>query len=158
MQLFLMRHGIAEDISSGGDSGRALTNEGKKITRGVVQSLKKTIGELNVIASSPYLRAQQTAEIVKEFFPDAKMMKTELVVPGGNPEDFLNWSILKVRGVSAILVASHEPYLGSLAGLLMCGRVGPLLAFDKAAIACFEWSGPGTPAQLLWFCGPEQLK
>jgi phosphohistidine phosphatase SixA len=67
MNLYLLRHGIAVEPGTAGcelDSERPLTAKGKKRLRVTSQAMKKLELSFDLILSSPFLRAKQTAEIV----------------------------------------------------------------------------------------------
>ena len=64
MKLWVLRHGEAVPYGSCPDSERALTEQGRKEA---LNSAARLIGQpLTAIYASPYLRAQQTAQIVRE--------------------------------------------------------------------------------------------
>ena len=63
MQIYLLRHGIAEDASPGqADADRALTPEGIKRLREILKRARTASVAPTVIVTSPYVRARQTAE------------------------------------------------------------------------------------------------
>ena len=69
MELYIFRHGIAEDAVAGqSDADRALTDEGRKKTAEVVKTARRAGFEPSLIVSSPYLRAIQTARIAADEF------------------------------------------------------------------------------------------
>ena len=66
MRLYLLRHGIAEDGIGMPDAQRQLTPEGRKKLRLVLQRAREAGVQPDVVLSSPYVRAQQTAAIAVE--------------------------------------------------------------------------------------------
>ena len=69
MDLLIIRHAIAERrevFAQAGeaDSARPLVAKGRKRMKQVVRGLKGLVPTIDVLATSPYLRAAQTAEIV----------------------------------------------------------------------------------------------
>ena len=67
MELFILRHGIAElrDASSSmKDSERSLTLEGERKTRRIAKGMEALALSFDVILTSPFRRARQTADIV----------------------------------------------------------------------------------------------
>ena len=65
MQLFVIRHAIAEDSGPGGDdAARALTAEGAKKMKQVVRGLRALELELPRVLTSPWTRALETAELL----------------------------------------------------------------------------------------------
>jgi len=66
MQLYIVRHGIAidrEDPKSPPDPDRFLTEEGIERTKQVAKGVVALGATADLLMSSPYVRAMQTAEI-----------------------------------------------------------------------------------------------
>jgi phosphohistidine phosphatase len=120
MELYLFRHGIAEDAPQGrSDSSRALTDEGRERSAAVVKMARGAGVAPSLIASSPYVRAVQTAEVAaKEFGYSGELVRLPSLVPHGTPEAV--WSDIRdLRDESAVLLAGHEPLMGHLAAYLL---------------------------------------
>ncbi|HEX4137279.1 MAG TPA: histidine phosphatase family protein [Bryobacteraceae bacterium] len=120
MELYLFRHGIAEDAVAGSpDANRALTDEGKKKVAEVVKAARRAGAAPSVIISSPYVRAMETARVAAEGFGyKGDIIQTEALVPHGSPEKV--WSELRdCREEPAILVAGHEPLLSRLVSFFL---------------------------------------
>ena len=66
MRLFLVRHGSAEEKAGRADSERALTQEGRHEVASVCPAIAAALEPPTRLLSSPYLRAEQTAEILRE--------------------------------------------------------------------------------------------
>ena len=79
MKLYFLRHGEAKDKDIGmEDSDRPLTSFGAAMISNVGRSLKKELDTLDLILTSPLLRAVQTADIVGNIFgAKEKIKKTE---------------------------------------------------------------------------------
>jgi phosphohistidine phosphatase len=119
-ELYLFRHGIAEDAKAGRpDASRALTDEGRKKAAAVVDAARRSGVEPSLIVSSPYVRAFETAKIAAEGFKyKGDIVRTETLVPHGSPEKV--WAELRdYREESAILLAGHEPLLSRLSAFLL---------------------------------------
>jgi phosphohistidine phosphatase len=135
MELYLFRHGIAEDAGPGlPDPKRALTDEGKRKVAEVVKAARRAGVEPSLVVSSPYVRAVETAQIAIEGFGyRGDLVRTETLVPFGSAENV--WAELRdYREERAILLAGHEPLLSSLASYLLAS---PALQIEmkKAAMA-----------------------
>lgn len=120
MEVYLFRHGIAEDAKPGRpDASRALTDEGRKKAADVVKAARRAGVEPSLIVSSPYVRAVETAQIAVEGFDyKGDVVRTETLVPHGSPENV--WAELRdYREESAILLAGHEPLFSHLAAFLL---------------------------------------
>ena len=125
MQLYLLRHGIAEDTTP--DSERALTPEGRDKLRRVLTRARAADVDPSLILASPFRRAVETADIAVEVLcHHGKVVKTRALLPDASPYD--TWEeIRKHSGEPAILLASHEPLMSSLAAFLLAS---PALAVD----------------------------
>ncbi|MDE2038957.1 MAG: histidine phosphatase family protein [Elusimicrobia bacterium] len=76
MELLLMRHGPAGDsrrwLARGrADAERPLTETGRRKTRRAAEGLARLLPRLDLIASSPLLRARQTADALARLHGEA---------------------------------------------------------------------------------------
>lgn len=120
VQIYLLRHGIADDGKPGRpDSERALTSEGRDKLRRVLKRARTADCSPSLILTSPYVRAVQTAEIAADVFGYRnEVVKTKALVPEASPHDI--WEEIRVhRDEAAILLASHEPLMSTLAAFLL---------------------------------------
>ena len=143
MELYLFRHGIADDPKPGRpDAERALTEAGQKKVAEVVKAARRGGVEPSLIVSSPYVRAMETAKIAVEGFEyKGDIVRTEALVPHGSPEKV--WAELReYREETSILLAGHEPLLGHLAAYLLAS---PALRVEmkKAAMIRIDVEGLG---------------
>lgn len=168
MKIVLFRHGIAEDreifVRTGlPDSERPLTRKGEQKTRRVTAGLVNVLVSVEVIGTSPYTRARQTADIVARACADAGRMPEPGVVdamqPGGDPLEICRWLADKDAEATAVLVG-HEPDLSQLAAWLTSGEPGGFMRFKKAGACLIEF--PSRPRQgggeLLWLMPPAVLQ
>jgi phosphohistidine phosphatase len=120
MELYLFRHGIAEDAKPGRpDASRELTGEGKKKVAEVVKAARRAGAEPSLIVSSPYRRAIETARIAVEGFEyKGDVVRTDVLVPHGYPEKVWN-ELREYRDERAILLTGHEPLLSHLVAYLL---------------------------------------
>lgn len=134
MEIYLFRHGIAEDGKPGlSESQRALTQEGRAKTAEVVKLARRSGMRPSLILTSPYVRARQTAAIAAEHLDyTAELTALESLVPHGAPEDVWR-DIRDYAHETSILLAGHEPLMGRIAAYLLNA---PALKIDmkKAAI------------------------
>ena len=156
MQVYLLRHGIAEDAKPGqADSERALTAEGREKLRRVLRRARASGASPDAILSSPYKRALETAAVAAEVLGcQSEIERTTALVPEASPYDA--WEAIRARRPDAsILLASHEPLMSSLAALLLgC----PALQVDmkKAALVRIDCDrfGPQPRSALKWMLTP----
>jgi phosphohistidine phosphatase len=134
MQIYLLRHGIAEDAAPGSpDSERALTAEGRDKLARVLKRAKSAGVEPSLILSSPYRRALETAEAAaKELGCKAGISRTRALVPNAAPSEL--WEEIRtLHDEPSILLASHEPLMsGAIAFLL--GSPNLVVDMKKAAL------------------------
>ena len=72
----------------------------------------------DLILTSPLRRAQETAAIAAEVLGCKRVVETRNLLPGASPE--LVWKeIGNSHKVEQVLLAGHQPHLGSLIGLLL---------------------------------------
>lgn len=128
MELYILRHGIAEDPRPGQrDADRRLVPEGERKLRVVLKQARQAGVEPTRILSSPYVRAQETAVIAREALQvDEPIVNETSLTPDGSPADV--WTAIRVhREVPSLLLSSHEPLCGYLTAYLLNA---PRLAVD----------------------------
>ncbi|HZV80602.1 MAG TPA: phosphohistidine phosphatase SixA [Geobacteraceae bacterium] len=137
MYLYIIRHAEAiERIPGGNDEIRALTSRGRDRFRRVGATLKNLGIVPDLIATSPLIRAVQTAEILASSISSTCEM---IIVPDlaagfslPQLQDFLS-SHANCRHVA---IVGHEPALGLLTRELLGSAV--ILSFKKGATLCLE--------------------
>lgn len=159
MELYLLRHGIAEDSAPGGrDADRALTAEGKRKLRELLKFAAQADIRPSTILSSPYKRARETAAIAAKVleFPGDPIESSSLV-PNAHPQDL--WEEIRLhRSASKLLLVSHEPLLSSAAAFIMNAN-GLQIDFKKGALLRIDLEGfSAQPAGLLkWYLTPRLI-
>ena len=134
MRLWLLRHGEAE-AQARSDAERALTARGRQeVGQAAVQLQGRAFG---VILASPYVRAQQTAALVREALGFTGGIHTvPWLTPGSDPREVLRQLDHYAQG--ELLLVSHQPLVGSLAGLLIHGHRQQPLPMHTASLAKLE--------------------
>ena len=158
MILYLLRHGIAADVSSTGsfsDEERPLSDDGAKKLAAAAAAYKKLMLPPNRILCSPLLRARQTAEILR----DALGSNTEIEQTSALHHSIPPTKILaQLQGdlcenAGAIALVGHEPHLGNLLGLLLSSSSGRLsMPLTMGMMAAVEVLGAQAMAGRLVFC------
>jgi phosphohistidine phosphatase len=156
MQIYLLRHGIAEEPESGrSDSDRALTAEGRDKLRRVLKRARSADLSPSLILSSPYKRALETAAIAADVLAyEGEIMRTRALVPEANPADV--WEEIRHRpNERAVLLASHQPLMSALGAFLLSS---PALVIDmkKGALVRIDCQrfGPQPSGILKWMLTP----
>jgi phosphohistidine phosphatase len=122
MNLYIIRHAIAVDEATSdyaSDSERPLTDKGRKKMRQIAKALRSLGVEFDLILSSPYIRACETAEVLADVFKmKSKIVFSDHLIPEGNPE-LLIGEINEKYTVDSLAIVGHEPYLSALIGWLI---------------------------------------
>ena len=162
MQLYIVRHGIAidrEDPKSPADPERFLTEEGIDKTKEVAKGVARLGISPDLLISSPYVRAMQTAEIFAAAldYPKPKIRQTDSLLPGSEATLFYK-ELAKDKQSSTVFCFGHAPQLDDLiaAGL---GSKRHVSALKKAGIALLELKRVSPPdGQLVWLATPKLLR
>lgn len=164
MELYILRHGIAEPhagVPGSGDTERRLTSEGVDKMRRAAKGMKALELSFDLILSSPLRRAKETAEIVAEEFNAAKKLQLiGALGPDGNPKELIDELRKHSRGAKKALIVGHEPYLSRLISLLISGDTRSSIEFKKGAL-CKLTAGSldyGRCAALEWLMTSRQLR
>ncbi len=136
----LFRHGIAidpTDPSCPTDPERYLTDKGRMRTKLAAKGLLAVGIAPEVIIASPYVRAQQTAEIAREVLGgDAlPLVTSDTLTPMADPSDVVD--MLRARGEQNLLCVGHSPNLDRVLAYLV-GADEPIGALKKAGCASLE--------------------
>lgn len=139
MKLYLIRHAIAEDLADHeDDSLRPLTEKGREKMKRISQALKELGVQPDVIVSSPYLRASQTASIlVKELKYKEELLYSDFLTPMAEPNDMIG-EINEKFSVDELMLVGHEPNLSSLASVLLAGSPDLSINFKKGGACCLS--------------------
>ncbi|MBL7684742.1 MAG: phosphohistidine phosphatase SixA [Deltaproteobacteria bacterium] len=131
MKLFIIRHGECEEGFD--DAARALTPEGIQD----IHHLQATFSKLNIkpdlVLVSPFRRAQETAAILNQFW-NLLPVTVSWLEPSTSVSRVLQE--LKPYESDAIVLVSHMPLLGHLAGALIEGIPAPTFLIHRGE--CLE--------------------
>jgi phosphohistidine phosphatase len=161
MNLYLLRHAIA--MPSGTSSGfaerqRPLTLQGRKKLRRAAKGMLALKLDFDVIFSSPYWRAKQTAEIVAEILgAEDRLNFSDHLAPNGHSDALVRQILRHAPG--EVLLVGHEPYLSKLISLLISGQTKVGISMKKAGLCKLttESLQSGRCATLEWLLTPKQL-
>lgn len=142
MNLFILRHGLAVEQTIPSfklDSDRPLTAEGRKKVRRVAVILSQLKISFDLILTSPYVRAMQTAEIVVEVLGARKALNTsDNLVPGGDAKQLIGELSRRRSSLKDVLLVGHEPDLSRLISILVTGRLGLPIELKKGGLCKLE--------------------
>jgi phosphohistidine phosphatase len=137
VDIYILRHGRAEKRAPSieGDTGRALTGQGRTEILGVAEFLASRDVVFGCIATSPYVRAMETAQIVaKALGKRGILMQWEELTPGSSIEA-LESRISGRPEEESLLIVGHEPLLGEFTGYMITAGHDAAIAFGKGGLA-----------------------
>jgi len=159
-KLYLVRHGIAEERGDAwpDDAVRPLNDRGSSRFEKSVRGLVRIGVVVDVVLTSPLVRARQTAEILAtRLDPRPPMVTVESLAPGGSHQAVFA-DIEKQGRRSRIALVGHEPGIGELAGRLIGLRHA--LPFKKGSVCRIDADAlpPAQVGSLAWFLTPRILR
>lgn len=162
MQLYIVRHGIAidrEDPKCPAEAERYLTEEGVEKTKQVAKGVAALGVTGDLLITSPYVRAVQTAEIFADALDYAKekIRRNEVLLPGSEPT-LLFRDLTREKQASTIFVFGHAPHLdGMIAAAL--GSKKHVTSLKKAGVALIDLKRISPPMGVLaWLATPKILR
>ena len=136
MKLWILRHGEAQPHARR-DAERNLTEHGRQQ---VVRSAAHLMGQpLDCILASPYVRAQQTAALVRDALGFSAALKT---VTWLTPESDPKFAVSQLPDTGNVLLVSHQPLVGDLISLLQHGHCRQPQPMHTASLAELEGEWP----------------
>lgn len=164
LELYLVRHAVAAERGPDypDDAERPLTDDGVERFRRAVAGLRDLGVQLDLVLSSPYVRARETAELLcVGLKPRPKLIEVAVLACGGKPADVVAAVARHSaagRGASRIALVGHEPDLGELAARLL-GAKGRV-EFKKGAVCRIDVDRamPAGPGTLRWLLTPRVLR
>jgi phosphohistidine phosphatase len=164
MNLYIIRHAIAAEPGTPAyedDSQRPLTDKGKKKMEKIAQGLKNLKVEIDLMLTSPYLRAAQTAKIVKKAFGLGKeqVVETEHLAPTGYGDQLIQFINEQYASTPNLALVGHEPSLGHLISVLVTGDPNVSFTLKKGGVCrlSVDTLQYGRCATLDWLLSPSQL-
>jgi phosphohistidine phosphatase len=159
-ELYLIRHAIAEERGDAwpDDAKRPLSDEGTSRMRKAARGFERLGVSLDLVLTSPLVRARQTAEIVAAVMPQRPSIVTvDALAPGGGYAA-LAAELEKHGRKNRIALVGHEPDIGELAARLIGSRHA--FEFKKGAICRIDVDEvpPAGPGELRWFLTPRILR
>lgn len=138
MKLYIMRHGQAE-LTASSDQQRELTIKGIEETSIMAKWLKSKQPTFDISFVSPYIRAQQTFDIISQNCPmNGHHYCLNELVPEASPANCgdVLLAYCAQHCVKSALVVSHLPLVSLLISDLCKGDIVP--TFSTSSIACID--------------------
>ena len=168
MYLILFRHGpplesLAWMQQGKEESQRPLTEDGRDVTRKASGGLKKILtlqqdlSDSCLICSSPYTRALQTADILKNILEISQDIDVlEQLTPQSHPREFSSFIFSYSKPL--LIAVGHEPHLSRLGEYLLFQEENvSFLRIQRAGALCIQLNKDEDIRQLLWLMTPQQL-
>lgn len=163
MNLYLLRHGVAVEPGTHGfarDADRPLTPEGEQKLRKIAKAIEAMELSFDLILSSPYVRARQTAEIVAEALRARKKLEfSDALVPAGSFKQLIELLNHLQPPPGNVVLVGHEPFLSELISLLVAGPGGAAVVMKKGGLCKLSIQAlhAGRCATFNWLLTPKQM-
>jgi phosphohistidine phosphatase len=141
VKVLVIRHGPAGDPEAWKREGRddrlrPLSPDGKKDMRQAASGLATLQPHLDLVASSPLVRALQTAEIIASEY-DCEIVTVDELVPDADPAETLQW-IGTQPADRTVAVVGHEPHLSALVSYMLAGKRTAFVELKKGGACLLE--------------------
>jgi phosphohistidine phosphatase len=142
--IHVLRHGIAvehDDPACPADPERFLTDKGMARTRAAAKGMAAIGISPDLVLVSPYVRAQQTADIAIEELASGEIPRETIdaLTPMGDPARVLE--AVKASGARAVLCVGHAPNLDLVVARLV-GATSGVTHLKKAGVASLQCQVP----------------
>ncbi len=134
MILYLIRHGDALPDESVADTQRRLSPLGQRQAAVAARFLRELQPSLDLILSSPYLRARETALAFGQVYRTTKLQTSDQLVPTAHPAQLMAY--LQTQSLQTILLVGHEPFMSTAITHLISGRTHTNIEMRKGSMAC----------------------
>ncbi|MGH8094937.1 MAG: phosphohistidine phosphatase SixA [Chthoniobacterales bacterium] len=150
MRLYFLRHGKADWPDwQGPDEERPLTKTGRKEMHEVGEFLARCGVEVDFVLTSPFRRAEQTADIAAEHLK-VVCREEKMLAPGFSTQDLPR--LLRKRPQDSLMLVGHEPDFSQVIASLTGGNV----KMAKAGLALVDYAAH--KGKLLWLLPPKLVR
>lgn len=162
MELYVLRHAIALSATEAGvsqDAERPLSEEGVDKMKTIAAGMKKIGVEVELVLSSPYVRAKETAIIAHDRLgKDVSLEFTTALASGQDAKFVLAELKQRFQKSKRIMIVGHEPDLSNLIGrITSLGRLR--VEMKKGGLAKIEITelSPELKGTLEWLLTPKVM-
>ncbi|HOL73069.1 MAG TPA: histidine phosphatase family protein [Bryobacteraceae bacterium] len=156
MEVYLLRHGEAEESFRIPDEERSLTPAGRRGLGDVLLRARAAGAGASLILASPLRRAVETAELAAEILgTHARILTTDALRPDAVPAEV--WDAIRTNsGENQILLAGHEPLLSQAIAFLL-GAPAAQIDMRKGSLARVDIDQFGSEPRgvLRWLITPQ---
>jgi phosphohistidine phosphatase len=163
MKLLIVRHADAGDRDEFAQTGqpdhlRPLSPKGRDQIKDAMRGLQKLVPSADLVVTSPYTRAVQTAETVRGAYEKAAHEETRTLEPEVPPAEFAAW-LREQDDYEVVVAVGHEPHLSTLATWLLAGLDDSRIDLKKcgACLLVFDGRVKKASGTLRWLMGPKEL-
>lgn len=150
MRIFIMRHGDAEAFAAT-DAERPLSELGQKQSLQAAKNCKqKEVVQFDLALVSPYLRAQQTWQILSQILTADKIEECDDITPYGDSESVVDYvcALAEVQTLESVILVSHLPLVGYLTADFVTGIHPPM--FPTSAMVCIDYDLEARNGEIIW--------
>jgi phosphohistidine phosphatase len=162
MDLYLLRHGKAERTAPNGGSEdeRPLTGRGKSEMQEIASWIRSQGCVIDCIATSPLIRAKDTAAIIAEVYPDAKGPEQWEELAPGMEFDRLMDRIREQDSIPSLLLLGHEPSMSACISRIISGSGHVRIELKKGGLAKIVNFFPSAQpsGDLIWLLSPRHMR
>jgi phosphohistidine phosphatase len=155
---YFLRHGPAGDPGTwqGSDHDRPLTPDGRKRIAREAKTIAELDLDIQLVVTSPLVRAQQTAQIVVDELDLRDALVEDERVGLGFSLGGLTDVLRDHPGHNALMLVGHEPSMSLTIGELIGGAD---IDFKKGSLACIDVAGESPlRGRLVWLATPKLLR
>jgi phosphohistidine phosphatase len=162
--LLLVRHAIAVDPEGfpQPESSRPLTSKGRRRFRKVARAFARRFPALELVFTSPLVRAVQTAELIAAEVEVDEVAVLEELVPGIAASVIVAAAARRAPKADTVVLVGHEPQLSAVLAELaqLDAATAAQLDFQKGSIVRIDLGGPASAktsaaATVRWWLDPR---
>ncbi len=163
MDVYVLRHGLAnarDRLAYSDDDERPLTARGIRRMKRQARGMNSIGLSLDVIVTSPLVRAAQTAEIVHRRLDNpGELVTSAALAPSGYPRALIDEIATDYPSADSVMLVGHEPYLSALISLLVTGDTVPVIRLKKGALCKLRAPNLryGRCGWIEWSLNPRQM-
>ena len=160
VEFYIVRHAIAAERGPEwpDDAKRPLTERGVERFKEIVDGLVWIDAQVDVVLTSPLVRARQTAEYLSSGLPSKPPVSVvDALAPGHVPAEIMEQVSREARGHKRIAVVGHEPDLGELVAWLLGTRRA--IPIKKGGVCRIDLDSlTARHGTLVWHLPPKALR
>jgi len=160
VELYIVRHAIAAERGPEwpDDSKRPLTERGIERFREIVDGLVWMDVQIEIVLTSPLVRAKQTAQYLSSGLPARPPIAViDALAPGHVAAEIMEQVAREARGHRRVAAVGHEPDLGELAGWLLGTRRA--VPIKKGGVCRIDLDSlTARHGTLVWHIPPKALR